>query len=145
MTETPWRGILVATALKSDKEALSSSAVAPPTSIDFSAFVSVLTATGRNSIPMSFVVAIDDQVWINFVNNWIIIKRQNGYFTAGAGKVFHSAKVNDRASWDFYEDEATQAVAAAPTGQEERLEEELARRRRGAALPLPACPSTLRR
>ena len=34
--------------------------------------------------------------------------RRNGYFTAGAGKVFHSAKVNDAASWDFYEDDATQ-------------------------------------
>ncbi|BAJ74684.1 carbohydrate ABC transporter permease [Microbacterium testaceum] len=50
--------ILVATALKSDKEALSSSAVAPPTSIDFSAFVSVLTATGRNSIPMSILNSV---------------------------------------------------------------------------------------
>ena len=49
--------------------------------------------------------------------------RQNGYFTAGAGKVFHSAKVNDRASWDFYEDEATQdegerAAIAARYGRE---------------------------
>ena len=34
----------------------------------------------RNSIPMTFVTPIDDQKWINFVNNWIIIKRQNGYF-----------------------------------------------------------------
>lgn len=34
----------------------------------------------KNSIPMSFVVPIEDQVWINFVNNWIVIKRQNGYF-----------------------------------------------------------------
>jgi len=50
--------ILVATALKSDKEALSSSAIAPPTSIDFSAFVSVLTATGRNSIPMSILNSV---------------------------------------------------------------------------------------
>lgn len=50
--------ILVATALKSDKEALSSSAVAPPTSIDFSAFVSVLTATGRNSIPVSILNSV---------------------------------------------------------------------------------------
>ncbi|MCW2165927.1 carbohydrate ABC transporter membrane protein 2, CUT1 family [Microbacterium hydrothermale] len=50
--------ILVATALKSDKEALSSSAVAPPTSIDFGAFVSVLTATGRNSIPMSILNSV---------------------------------------------------------------------------------------
>jgi raffinose/stachyose/melibiose transport system permease protein len=50
--------ILVATAFKSDKEALSSSAVAPPTSIDFGAFISVLTATGRNSIPMSILNSV---------------------------------------------------------------------------------------
>ena len=30
--------------------------------------------------------------------------RQRGYFSAGAGKVFHSAKMSDAASWDFYED-----------------------------------------
>jgi len=30
--------------------------------------------------------------------------RQRGYFTAGAGKVFHSAKMNDARSWDFYDD-----------------------------------------
>jgi cyclohexadienyl dehydratase len=34
----------------------------------------------KNSIPMSFVVAIDDHVWTNFLNNWIVIKQQNGYF-----------------------------------------------------------------
>jgi len=34
----------------------------------------------RNSIPMAFVAPIDDQVWINFLNNWIVIKKQNGYF-----------------------------------------------------------------
>lgn len=34
--------------------------------------------------------------------------RQHGYFTAGAGKVYHSPKVSDPASWDFYTDEATQ-------------------------------------
>ncbi len=50
--------ILVATALKSDKEALSSSAIAPPTSIDIGAFVSVLTATGRNSIPLSILNSV---------------------------------------------------------------------------------------
>lgn len=50
--------ILVATALKSDKEALSSSAIAPPTSVDFGAFISVLTATGRNSIPMSILNSV---------------------------------------------------------------------------------------
>ena len=27
--------------------------------------------------------------------------RQRGYFSAGAGKVFHNAKVSDAASWDF--------------------------------------------
>jgi cyclohexadienyl dehydratase len=25
-------------------------------------------------------VPIDDQVWMNFVNAWIVIKKQNGYF-----------------------------------------------------------------
>jgi uncharacterized sulfatase len=49
--------------------------------------------------------------------------RQNGYFTAGAGKVFHSPRTNDKASWDFYEDEATQddgekAAIAARYGRE---------------------------
>ena len=34
----------------------------------------------KNSIPMSFVVAIEDHVWTNFLNNWIVIKQQNGYF-----------------------------------------------------------------
>ena len=34
----------------------------------------------ENSIPMSFVVPRDDQIWINFVNNWIVIRRENGYF-----------------------------------------------------------------
>ncbi len=32
--------------------------------------------------------------------------KQKGYYTAGAGKVFHSVKMNDVASWDFYEDGA---------------------------------------
>ena len=30
--------------------------------------------------------------------------RKQGYFTAGAGKVFHSAKMSDAASWDSYDD-----------------------------------------
>jgi raffinose/stachyose/melibiose transport system permease protein len=50
--------ILVVTSLKSDQEALTTSAIAPPTSIDFSAFVEVLTSTGRNSIPMSIVNSV---------------------------------------------------------------------------------------
>ena len=30
--------------------------------------------------------------------------RQKGYFSAGAGKVFHSVRNNDPLSWDFYQD-----------------------------------------
>ena len=34
--------------------------------------------------------------------------RQHGYFSAGAGKIFHSEKMSDAASWDFYEDQPPQ-------------------------------------
>ncbi|WP_322410281.1 carbohydrate ABC transporter permease [Microbacterium invictum] len=47
--------ILIMTSLKSDQEALTSSAVAPPTAPTIGAFVEVLTTTGRNSIPLSIV------------------------------------------------------------------------------------------
>ena len=30
--------------------------------------------------------------------------RQRGYHSAGAGKVFHSVRMSDQASWDFYQD-----------------------------------------
>ncbi|MCX6950975.1 MAG: sulfatase, partial [Verrucomicrobia bacterium] len=30
--------------------------------------------------------------------------RERGHYSAGAGKVFHSARMSDAASWDFYED-----------------------------------------
>lgn len=40
----------------------------------------ILLDKPRNSIPMAFLMPIDDQQWINFVNNWVTIKRQNGYF-----------------------------------------------------------------
>lgn len=40
----------------------------------------ILMDKPKNSIPMAFLLPIDDQQWINFVNNWITIKRQNGYF-----------------------------------------------------------------
>jgi raffinose/stachyose/melibiose transport system permease protein len=50
--------ILIVTAFKSDEEALTSSAVAPPTEIDFSAFLAVLTSTGRNSIPMAMLNSV---------------------------------------------------------------------------------------
>ena len=50
--------ILIVTSLKTDQEALTTSAVAPPSSLDFSAFVEVLTTTGRNSIPMSILNSV---------------------------------------------------------------------------------------
>lgn len=50
--------ILVVTALKSDQEALTTSPVAPPTSVTVDSFVEVLTATGRNSIPMSILNSV---------------------------------------------------------------------------------------
>ena len=50
--------ILIVTSLKGGQEALTSSAVAPPATIDFSAFVEVLTTTGRNSIPMSILNSV---------------------------------------------------------------------------------------
>ncbi len=46
---------LISTALKSDEEALTTLPIAPPSSLDFSSFVSVLTSTGRNSIPLSIL------------------------------------------------------------------------------------------
>ncbi len=34
--------------------------------------------------------------------------RKKGYFTAGAGKVYHNLKMNDAQSWDFYQDGPSQ-------------------------------------
>jgi raffinose/stachyose/melibiose transport system permease protein len=50
--------ILVVTSLKTDQEALTTSAIAPPSTVDFGAFVEVLTTTGRNSIPMSILNSV---------------------------------------------------------------------------------------
>lgn len=33
-----------------------------------------------NSLPLSFIVPQDDQVWLNFVNSWMLMKRESGYF-----------------------------------------------------------------
>ncbi|MET0886838.1 MAG: carbohydrate ABC transporter permease [Mycetocola sp.] len=46
---------LVSISLKSDQETLVTSALAPPTSIDFSNFVQVLTATGNSNVIMGLV------------------------------------------------------------------------------------------
>ena len=34
----------------------------------------------RSRRPASFLVAQNDQVWLNYVNNWITIKRLLGFF-----------------------------------------------------------------
>lgn len=34
----------------------------------------------RNRRPFAYVVAQDDQVWLNFVNTWVTLKRTDGYF-----------------------------------------------------------------
>ena len=49
---------LIATAFKTDEEALTTSALTPPSSLDVSAFVEVLTTGGRNSIPMSMLNSV---------------------------------------------------------------------------------------
>ena len=33
-----------------------------------------------NSLPLSFIVPQNDQVWLNFMNNWMRIKHEIGYF-----------------------------------------------------------------
>lgn len=33
-----------------------------------------------NSLPLSFIVPQGDQVWLNFVNSWMQIKHESGYF-----------------------------------------------------------------
>jgi raffinose/stachyose/melibiose transport system permease protein len=50
--------LLVVTALKPEEELLTTSAVTPPSTVDFGAFVEVLTTTGRNSIPMSILNSV---------------------------------------------------------------------------------------
>lgn len=50
--------ILVVTSLKTDEEALGTSAVTPPSTVTFDAFIEVLTAGGRNSIPMAILNSV---------------------------------------------------------------------------------------
>ena len=78
--------LLVVTSLKSDEEVLTTSAVAPPTSVDFSAFVEVLTSTGRNSIPMSIlnsviitVGAIAGLVLLGSLTAYVIARRTRAW------------------------------------------------------------------
>lgn len=78
--------LLVVTSLKSDEEVLTTSAVAPPSSIDFSAFVEVLTSTGRNSIPLSIlnsviitVGAIAGLVLLGSLTAYVIARRTRAW------------------------------------------------------------------
>jgi raffinose/stachyose/melibiose transport system permease protein len=49
---------LVSTALKSDQETLVTSTLAPPTSVDFSNFLEVLTATGNSNVILGLVNSV---------------------------------------------------------------------------------------
>ncbi len=35
-----------------------------------------------NSLPLSFIVPQNDQVWLNFVNSWMLMKHEVGFFSA---------------------------------------------------------------
>ena len=49
---------LITTALKSDREVITSSTLAPPTAPDFSNFLKVLTATGNSNVVMGLVNSV---------------------------------------------------------------------------------------
>lgn len=34
----------------------------------------------RSALPMAFLTPIDDQIWLNYVNNWVFLKQTAGYF-----------------------------------------------------------------
>lgn len=36
----------------------------------------------RSNLPMAFLTPIEDQMWLNYVNNWILLKQAAGYFDA---------------------------------------------------------------
>ena len=81
--------LLIVTALKPDEEVLTTSAVAPPSTIDFGAFVEVLTTGGRNSIPMSIVNsviitvgAIAGLVLLGSVTAYVIARRTQAWSNA---------------------------------------------------------------
>ncbi|MFE5673221.1 carbohydrate ABC transporter permease [Agromyces sp. NPDC056523] len=78
--------LLIVTALKDDQEVLTTSAMAPPSSIDFGAFVEVLTTGGRNSIPMSIlnsviitVGAIAGLVLLGSITAYVIARRTQAW------------------------------------------------------------------
>lgn len=34
----------------------------------------------RSALPMAFLTPVEDQMWLNYVNNWILLKKTAGYF-----------------------------------------------------------------
>lgn len=34
----------------------------------------------RSALPMAFLTPIEDHIWLNYVNNWILLKKTAGYF-----------------------------------------------------------------
>lgn len=40
----------------------------------------VLRETPKNSIPLCFMSAIDDLIWLNFLNNWVTLRQASGFF-----------------------------------------------------------------
>ncbi len=80
--------ILIVTALKTDEEALTTSAVAPPSSLNFGAFAEVLTASGRNNIPLSILNsvivtggAIFGLVLLGSLSAYVIARRTRAWST----------------------------------------------------------------
>lgn len=52
----------------------------------FRNIVNVPVETSRNPTPIAMMMPQADQVWINYVNNWIQIKKMNGFLDATAEK-----------------------------------------------------------
>lgn len=42
--------------------------------------VLIFTNQPRNALPMTFLTPIEDQVWLNYLNHWVFLKKQAGYF-----------------------------------------------------------------
>jgi len=52
----------------------------------FDKLVAIEVESARAPTPIAMLLPQDDQVWINYVNNWIKIKQARGFFDETAGK-----------------------------------------------------------
>ncbi|EEA92328.1 cyclohexadienyl dehydratase [Pseudovibrio sp. JE062] len=52
----------------------------------FKQITNVPVAESRNPTPIAMLMPQDDQVWINYINNWIKIKKMNGFLDTTAQK-----------------------------------------------------------